>query len=407
MENNQNNQNQPSELSDKNLSSNENNVATEPESPLKTVSEREGNNVNNVNKKTSLFRKITINATAPGKHPKNTIRCIIKGKKNTRLDEILLEEILTTELSITSRQILNVYNLGKPTEWFVTLTTEELYKSLHMREIAKNTRICNSILLLHLDKYGQRGHFKWVPPTFTHNIVLDILKSLSQPDEPCVTTKIGKGDKWAVDFLPIATVESLPHFIEVDIGGESHTILLQLNGRRTICPLCGTDKHGPEACRSQIVRVRDNIGINEYGEYYEQEEQEESNDENSSQEDETTDLKGSDEKNEWKTVSRHKKNRSQNLRNQHSNSNYHHLKTLPANQATNIESPDRQGQGQSAHGYKPFTMQDRTSSKRTIDEADSPNSHNHSPDNHKQTKTGEVPKAPNKQWRQLHYSHST
>ena len=69
--------------------------------------------------------------------------------------------------------------------------------------------------------------------------------------------------------MPVAQPEALPHFLEVEIGGETYTLLLQINGRKTIFPLCGTITHCPAACRSSFVRLRDNIEINENVEYYE------------------------------------------------------------------------------------------------------------------------------------------
>ena len=69
--------------------------------------------------------------------------------------------------------------------------------------------------------------------------------------------------------MPVAQPEALRRILEVEIGGETYTLLLQLNGRKTICPLCGTIKQSPSACRSSFVRLRDYIDINENGEYYE------------------------------------------------------------------------------------------------------------------------------------------
>lgn len=43
------------------------------------------------------------------------------------------------------------------------------------------------------------------------------------------------------------------------------TKLLQLNGRRSIWPLFGTNKHGLAAFRSSYVRERDNILIDNNG----------------------------------------------------------------------------------------------------------------------------------------------
>ena len=42
----------------------------------------------------------------------------------------------------------------------------------------------------------------------------------------------------AVDFMPVAQPEALPHFLEVEIGGETYTLLLQLNGRKNVYALC-------------------------------------------------------------------------------------------------------------------------------------------------------------------------
>ena len=112
-------------------------------------------------------------------------------KKPTRIDEILLEEVVCLELNIPNNQITHLYNLGKPTMWYVTLQSEVLYMALHMREISMDTSICSSILFLHLDKNGQRGHLKWVPPTFHKHIVENILKTVSQTDEPLTAFRQG------------------------------------------------------------------------------------------------------------------------------------------------------------------------------------------------------------------------
>jgi hypothetical protein len=216
----------------------------------------------------TLFKKITLTGSAPGRHPKNTLRVLIKGKKERRLDEFILEDLFTCELNINRSQIINVYNLGKPSEWYISLKSDEIYNSLHLVVICEHSDYCSSMLLLHVDKNGQRGHLKWVPPTITQNMINKIMIEISEPDTIVSTLKIGKSDKWAVDFCPNAPLKDLPHYIDLEIGGETYTLLLQLNGRRSICPLCGTTKHGPAACRSPYVRERDNIYIDNDGNYY-------------------------------------------------------------------------------------------------------------------------------------------
>jgi hypothetical protein len=345
----------------------------------------------------TLFQKVRINAAAPpGKHPQNTLRCLIKGKKNIRMDETLLEEVLCTELNIKADQVTHVYNLGKPTEWFVTLKSDLLFKSLHMREIAQNTKLCSSILLLHVEKKGTRGQLKWVPPTYTQKLVIDILKTVSTPDEPITATRVGKSDKWMVDFQPISKVETLPHFLEVEMGGESHTLLLQINGRRTICPLCGTTKHGPAACRSPFVRERDNIEIDDKGRYVEVEifstedsytSDEDNTETTQEEEEEKTPKEGSQAaEKSWEKVTNKRRKKKEGNKQQHKQS------TRPG-VTQKVHFQNERERNQSDHGYKHFTHKERPSTKRSIEETNSP-------DNHKQTKTGETPEAQPNPWKQ-------
>jgi hypothetical protein len=260
-----------------------------------------------VSTESSLIKRITLTGGPVGTHLKNTLRLVIKGKKTSKFDEIILEDIIMQELGIPQRQIQKLYNLGKPNEWFVTILSEELFKSLHMREIAKNSSICSSILLLDVERNGQRGVLKWVPPTFTKETVNTILDNLTMPNEPKTAVQIGKSDKWAVDFCPMVPTEELPHYIEVEAGEEKHTLLLQLEGRRTVCPLCKTTRHGPMACRNQYIRERDNIHLDREGQYIVDREDEEL----STTDDETTTRweagDQEEQQNEWHTVNRKKK----------------------------------------------------------------------------------------------------
>lgn len=147
-----------------------------------------------------------------------------------------------------------------------------------MREIGHGYSYCESILILQADKNGVRGHIKWVPPTISREILELVIKDLAKPGEGYTLLPVGKGDRWAVDFHPATSLEEVPHFLDINIGGESHTILLQLNGRRIVCPLCGTNKHLPHACRSPLIRERDNIHVNDEGDYEERKEEEKSKD---------------------------------------------------------------------------------------------------------------------------------
>ena len=176
--------------------------------------------------------------------------------------------------------------------------------------------------------------------------------------------------------MPVAQPEALPHFLEVEIGGETYTLLLQLNGRKTICPLCGTIKHGPSACRSSYVRLRDNIELNENGDYYERKifSNEDSTDNEGTPE---ATRSGEEHRERWETATHQRKKENPNQSHQHSR----HKTQRP--QTAKIESPTNHGHN--AQGNEQFTMQDIISTKRSIDETLSPN--NNSPVNHKQTKT--------------------
>lgn len=220
----------------------------------------------------SKFVKRFVIAGSPvGKHLENTLRLLIRGRKGRAFTEEDIEEVFCGDLRVSPDTLNKIYNLGKPNEWFVRLSSKELYNSLHMREIGQGYAYCDNILLLHADKNGVRGHIKWVPPTIGKDILEQIVKEIAKPEEGLTILPVGKGDRWAVDFQPATAIEEIPHFLEVEIGGECHTLLLQLNGRRIVCPLCGTSKHLPHACRSPLIRTRDNICLNERGEYKERE----------------------------------------------------------------------------------------------------------------------------------------
>lgn len=172
---------------------------------------------------------MSIAGVAQGVHPKNTLRAVLKGKKERRLDEIILEDLITCELRLKRSQIANVYNLGKPNEWFVTRQSEKLYKSLHMVVTCEHSDYCISMIQLHVDKNGQRGHLKWVPPTIPQLAINHIMSQIAEPDTIVTTLRIGKSDKWAIDFCPNATLHELLHYLEIEIDGDTHTILLQIN----------------------------------------------------------------------------------------------------------------------------------------------------------------------------------
>jgi hypothetical protein len=61
------------------------------------------------------------------------------------------------------------------------------------------------------------------PPTIGKEILEQIVKEMSKPEEGLTILPVGKGDRWAVDFHPAAATEEIPHYLEVEIEEESHT----------------------------------------------------------------------------------------------------------------------------------------------------------------------------------------
>ena len=205
--------------------------------------------------------KLTIPGLPTSLHLPRTLKVEIKFKAGSTIhvDDRVIEIVTQAVTKINPDEILKVYNLGRPTEWYVTLKSQEVYTTLHMKEFTTTDHGITQVVFTHVDKPVVYGELHWVPPTFTEDMVKQIIENLAIPNTQITVKPLRKGDRWAVIINSKMPVEKLPHYLELEMGDLTHTMLLLFRGRRQNCPLCHTSRHHPGQCRREDIRIRDDI----------------------------------------------------------------------------------------------------------------------------------------------------
>jgi hypothetical protein len=119
-------------------------------------------------------------------HLPRTLKVEIKFRAGSTIhvDDRVIEIVTQAVTKINPDEILKVYNLGRPTEWYVTLKSQEVYTTLHMREFTANDYGITQVVFTHVDKPVLYGELHWVPPTFTEDTVTKIVENFVIPKHP-------------------------------------------------------------------------------------------------------------------------------------------------------------------------------------------------------------------------------
>jgi hypothetical protein len=206
-------------------------------------------------------------------HSKGTLVLTLTGPDAARVSYSYILNMMAGPGGIGAAGVAEVYRFASPFKFYVTLSTAAHvmhYARLHGK-ILEGTDRKVTILIEHEELERDKGTLHYVPATAKPEVVLQIVKTITQ-DEKAEIRKIEKAsDKWEFYYRSEAAI---PHFFHLNLKTANPEtppiqmeILIILQGRRVQCQSCGMDTHWQSQCplkwkREERPERRDNRSEN-------------------------------------------------------------------------------------------------------------------------------------------------